>query len=71
MTKEFLEIVLTQMINERDMCKLDMNTILLSTEPLEDKVKRFRCSIREYRELEKDIEFLDKIFPEESDNPKG
>jgi len=66
MTKEFLEIVLTELINERDICKMEMNTIFMKDSSVKDKVKTFRENLTEFNKLKQEIEILSGMIPQDS-----
>ena len=66
MTKEFLEIVLTELINERDICKMEMNTIFLKDSSVRDKVKLFRETLTEYNRLKEEIQVLSGMMPQDN-----
>jgi hypothetical protein len=66
MTKEFLEIVLTELINERDICKMEMNTIFMKDSSVKDKVKTFRENLTEFNKLKQEIEILSGMIPQDN-----
>lgn len=66
MTKEFLEIVLTELINERDICQMEMNTIFLKDSSVKDKVKTFRENLTELNRLKQEIEILSGMLPQDN-----
>ena len=70
MTKEFLEIVLTELINERDICKMEMNTIFLKDSSVKDKVKLFRETLSEYNRLKEEIQVLSGMIPQDNNLSK-
>lgn len=66
MTKEFLEIVLTELINDRDICKMELNTIFLKDSSVKDKIKTFRHNLSELNRLKQEIEILSGMMPQDN-----
>ncbi len=65
MTKEFFEIVLAKMINDRDMVELDMSNLFNIDIPSDDKSDRFIGLVQKLTIINNNIKSLTGMIPEE------
>jgi hypothetical protein len=66
MTKEFFQVVLSKMINQRDMIELDMENLKGLDIPTDDKTERFIQLLKDLTEVNNNIEALTGMLPEET-----
>jgi hypothetical protein len=65
MTKEFFEIVLAKMINDRDMVEMDMSNLLSMDIPTDEKSDRFIGLVQKLTIINNNINSLTGMLPEE------
>jgi|TARA_B110000211_G_C14083845_1_gene555780 hypothetical protein len=65
MTKEFFEIVLAKMINDRDMSEMDINNLLEMDISTDEKSDRFIGIIQKLTIINNNIKSLTGMVPEE------
>lgn len=65
MTKEFFEVVLSKLINERDMIELDIENLNGIDITTDEKSNRFILYLKKLTEINNNIESLTGMLPEE------
>ena len=65
MTKEFFEVVLSKLINERDMIELDINNLNGVDIGTDEKSNKFITLFKKLTEINNNIESLTGMLPEE------
>jgi hypothetical protein len=65
MTKEFFEVVLSKLINERDMVEIDIENLKGLDISTDEKSNRFILLLKNLTEINNNIESLTGMLPEE------
>jgi hypothetical protein len=66
MTKEFFEVVLSKMINQRDMIELDIDNLKRLDISTDEKSDRFIDLLKNLTEINNNIEVFSSMLPEDA-----